>query len=557
MQKPTKRYYSAEEIAARKHRADKRERAIGELLSTEETYVHLLKLCIKHYMMPLDPNSNHKGSHSATHSSNSSKSSLGLDQMFSRNESKEREEKEEESKDDGKENKEEDGNGNGIGDPTELGDASPMMSFPNAKNILGLSDYKVIFGDVHLIYSLNCQFYMSVKSVIESKKWLNKPQISHPFDTFTPLFSMYSNYMNNYNFKIDCLDRNFAKNKKFLEFSNKAREYCKGQTLSSMIILPIQRLPRYKLLLTEILKNTETDHKDYKKLNEALENLTKITHTLNEKIREYESRVKVNELAQRFGIGSKTNKNSKSSTNNNSKNKKQNGSAWSIIKPHRKFVKEGYLNKIDRTGKSTKYTFLLFNDCLIYATHSNMNDNSNLKFHQELPINSAFSLKNVNNDKLNKYDDKGFEIHSCIKSFIVYADSKIEKESWIEAITNVMAEYHNQRTNDDVKIHVGINGKTLIKLNNLDDVGDEMLMPVPLLIPDNYCDVCMVQGCETKFSKLKRKYHCKRCGYLICGKCTNKIKVNKTTIKPVCRPCQLSNKYIIKHNKQQTKQNKR
>ena len=461
-----------------------------------------------------------------------------------------------------------------IGDPTEIGEESPMVNYVNGinRNILNIDDYKIIFSDLQLVYSLNCQFYLSIKSVIESKKWINKPQISDPFDRFTPLFSMYSNYMNNYNFKIECVNKNYDKNKKFIQFCDKAREDCNGQKLCSLIILPIQRLPRYKLILNEILKNTENDHKDYTKLSDALINLSKITHLLNAKIGEYESRMKVNEIARRF------------------ENKTQignSGADWSVIKPYRKFIKEGYLNKIDRKGKSRKYTFLLFNDCLIYATHSNINDQtSKLTFHQELPINNVFSLKNINSEMKNKFHnkvkelnelnklnesneiEKGFEIHSCIKSFIVYADSKIEKEGWIDAITNVMIEYHNQAASswqdDDDDGSGGRAGKGFgsndkkqrktkrnIKIDDSDidddkddyknnEESDVFGAAAPLLLPDDYFDVCMVQGCETKFSKVKRKYHCKKCGYIICGKCTNKIRLNKITINPVCPPCQLS-----------------
>ena len=35
-----------------------------------------------------------------------------------------------------------------------------------------------------------------------------------------------------------------------------------GKTLQSLLILPIQRLPRYKLCLSEIVKYTEPDHPD-------------------------------------------------------------------------------------------------------------------------------------------------------------------------------------------------------------------------------------------------------------------------------------------------------
>ena len=57
----------------------------------------------------------------------------------------------------------------------------------------------------------------------------------------------------------------------FNTFCLEIRDQCKGKTLSSLLILPIQRLPRYKLCLTEIVKNTENSHPDITDLKRALE----------------------------------------------------------------------------------------------------------------------------------------------------------------------------------------------------------------------------------------------------------------------------------------------
>ena len=448
---------------------------------------------------------------------------------------------------------------------------SPMLEFPNRKQVLSVKDWKLIFSDLNTIYGLNSQFLESISSVVYTKKWINKPQISDPFSTFTPLFTMYSNYMNKYSLKIDCITSNIENNSNFVEFSQQARKYTQNQLLSALIILPIQRLPRYKLLLAEILKHTEPDYRDYKALSSALVDLENITKLLNERIREYESRIKVNELSQRFAKNAKHNNNvhnnniannsKKSKSNTNKKTNDKSNKTWSIVKPHRRFVKEGILNKLDRTGKAAERTFLLFNDCLIYATHSNSHSNNNdkdsekqssLKLNQEIPFNTAFALKNIKENKstkLTEFRDCAFEVHSSVKSFIVFANSIAEKDDWIGAITHTLAEYHNQHLASLLQANINNNSNDIeneSKIGSNDKGGmaasgsSEVVTAVPLLIPDDYSDVCMVQGCNNKFTKLKRRHHCRLCGYLICGKCSDKVKNGKNTIKPVCGPCQLS-----------------
>src|SRR5690606_25846759 len=45
-----------------------------------------------------------------------------------------------------------------------------------------------------------------------------------------------------------------------------SREHSSKLDLNSLLILPIQRVPRYELILKQILKHTSVDHCDYDKL---------------------------------------------------------------------------------------------------------------------------------------------------------------------------------------------------------------------------------------------------------------------------------------------------
>ena len=56
----------------------------------------------------------------------------------------------------------------------------------------------------------------------------------------------------------------------------------KGVTLSNLLIMPIQRVPRYKMLLESLLKVTPSDHVDYPKLSEAFEMISVITNDLDD-----------------------------------------------------------------------------------------------------------------------------------------------------------------------------------------------------------------------------------------------------------------------------------
>lgn len=57
------------------------------------------------------------------------------------------------------------------------------------------------------------------------------------------------------------------------------------ESLSDLLITPVQRIPRYVLLLQLILKNTANDHPDAKYLKDALREIKKVATIINERKR--------------------------------------------------------------------------------------------------------------------------------------------------------------------------------------------------------------------------------------------------------------------------------
>ncbi|KAJ3124527.1 hypothetical protein HK098_001075 [Nowakowskiella sp. JEL0407] len=83
--------------------------------------------------------------------------------------------------------------------------------------------------------------------------------------------------------------------KKFRNYMRKMKQDPRHTTqinLQSFLILPVQRLPRYKLLLDELLSTTPTTHSDYEDLKIAAEEVKKRVLECNEKKRAWEEREK-------------------------------------------------------------------------------------------------------------------------------------------------------------------------------------------------------------------------------------------------------------------------
>ena len=115
---------------------------------------------------------------------------------------------------------------------------------------------------------------------------------------------------------------------------------CRGRTLDSFLILPVQRVPRYKLLLEALCKHSGGNNAD---LQAALAEVTSVAVYINEKIRLHENRMKV--MAVQTALGGSVD----------------------IALPTRTWIYEGDLIKMCRRGPKT-YRFFLFNDVLMYAS---------------------------------------------------------------------------------------------------------------------------------------------------------------------------------------------
>ncbi len=65
---------------------------------------------------------------------------------------------------------------------------------------------------------------------------------------------------------------------------------CESLSLMSRLILPVQRLPRYQMLLKALMKRTAADHVDYKPLGQAISLLEQAAEHIDENLKHIENK---------------------------------------------------------------------------------------------------------------------------------------------------------------------------------------------------------------------------------------------------------------------------
>jgi hypothetical protein len=208
------------------------------------------------------------------------------------------------------------------------------------KPLLTKEQLKRLFSDIEIIYSFNTKLLEDLQSRVE--KWNTWQRRDILGDIFTKIFGflkVYTNYVQNFNLSLQMIDQ-LKKNAKFQTLVQEIQQKPENNQLdlASYLIMPVQRVPRYNLLLEDLVKHTWNEHPDYEALVKARTQVAEVGKYLNEKKREAENLQKLMEITEAII-----------------------GDCPPIAEPHRSFINQ-YVVEIPKIGETNIY---LLNDMVI------------------------------------------------------------------------------------------------------------------------------------------------------------------------------------------------
>ncbi|EDW37715.1 GL21162 [Drosophila persimilis] len=203
--------------------------------------------------------------------------------------------------------------------------------------IIDCSNHTLLFGQIEMIHNLNGEFLRELEANMEN--------VAHAFLKMAPFFKLYSVYAFDYRGALFVIQDLISKNpvfRKFLEQTESRPEV--QRKLNSLMIVPIQRVPRYKLLLEQVLLYTSPADADYKLLKESVKEIDATAAHINACVEEQEVTQYLIHLQ------------------NSLVNRTPN-----IVKPSRRVIKEGILQKITHKGTEIKRYCVLMSDIFMYC----------------------------------------------------------------------------------------------------------------------------------------------------------------------------------------------
>jgi hypothetical protein len=249
-------------------------------------------------------------------------------------------------------------------------------------------DVKKMFANVESISSLNKNLCEQLQSRL--KDWDNATvKIGDIFSKIAPVLIIYTEYANMYQEGLNFYNREKKKNERFAATCDECKARV-GMDLEHLLIMPVQRVPRYNLLLEDLFKKTPDDHIDKEDLRMACDKLHSIANKINDCMRQT---AKVRELT---AIASKT------------------AGLASLLEAHRRLIRDTVLTVTRKgVGKqadidshrqfyapvSEKMQLILFNDLLVYVPKTKMAEP--IKFGQQVPLHLVWV---TNNRSPNQFD---------------------------------------------------------------------------------------------------------------------------------------------------------
>jgi len=328
--------------------------------------------------------------------------------------------------------------------------------------------------------------------------WSSTQRIGDVFRKLIPFLKMYTTYTVGFDNILNVLSE-CEKNSNYNSFIQKCTEdpRTKKLDLRSYLIQPVQRITRYHMLLEEVLKHTDPSHPDYTDLQTSYSSMKKVTHDANDAIKQSENRQKVFEIQKMF-VGDVT-----------------------LVAAHREYIYDGILTKVCRKACKKRYVYL-FSDILIYGSWIP----PKMVLHEKIELehcriedipdgntggSNAISLNN-------QVIVNAFQICSNKKSFVVFADTPELKMKWMLTLMETIETLREKRKT--------IKGDVINRIE------------APIWVPDETALNCT--QCNENFTLLNRRHHCRKCGALVCGKCSEKkFKLPVSDFKPVrvCNYC--------------------
>ncbi|XP_056665045.1 FYVE, RhoGEF and PH domain-containing protein 1 isoform X1 [Monodelphis domestica] len=345
-----------------------------------------------------------------------------------------------------------------------------------------------IFSNICSIYCFHQQFLLPELEK-RMEEWDQHPRIGDILQKLAPFLKMYGEYVKNFDRAVELVNTWTERSAPFKVIIHEVQkeEACGNLTLQHHMLEPVQRIPRYELLLKDYLLKLPHGSPDSKDAEKSLELIATAAEHSNAAIRKMERMHKLLKVYELLG------------------------GEEDIVSPANELIKEGHILKLSAKNGTTQDRYLiLFNDRLLYCVPKLRLLGQKFSVRACIDV-DGLELKESSNLNL----PRTFLVSGKQRSLELQARTEEEKKDWIQAIHATLLKH--ERTLETFKLFNSAHREeeeTPPSSPNM-DLGKRAPTPI------REKEVTMCMCCQEPFNPItKRRHHCKACGHVVCGKCS-------------------------------------
>ncbi|XP_045353985.1 FYVE, RhoGEF and PH domain-containing protein 2 isoform X3 [Leopardus geoffroyi] len=366
---------------------------------------------------------------------------------------------------------------------------------------------RLIFSNISSIYQFHAQFFLpELQRRLDD--WTATPRIGDVIQKLAPFLKMYSEYVKNFERAAELLATWTDKSAPFQEVITRIQssEASGSLTLQHHMLEPVQRIPRYELLLKEYIQKLPAQAPDRADAQKALDMIFSAAQHSNSAITEMERLQDLWEVYQRLGLED------------------------DIVDPSNTLLREGPVLKISfrRSDPMERYLFL-FNNMLLYCVPKVIQVGAHFQVRTRIDV-AGMKVRELTDAEF----PHSFLVSGKQRTLELQARSQEEMISWMQACQAAIDQI--EKRNETFKAAVqGPEGDTQEQELQSEELG----LRAPQWVRDKMVTMCM--RCKEPFNALtRRRHHCRACGYVVCAKCSDyraELKYDDNRPNRVCFHC--------------------
>uniref|UniRef100_A0A8I3X466 FYVE, RhoGEF and PH domain containing 4 n=1 Tax=Callithrix jacchus TaxID=9483 RepID=A0A8I3X466_CALJA len=262
-----------------------------------------------------------------------------------------------------------------------------------------------IFSNISSINAFHSKFLLPELEK-RMQEWETTPRIGDILQKLAPFLKMYGEYVKGFDNAMELVKNMTERIPQFKSLVEEIQKQkiCGSLTLQHHMLEPVQRIPRYEMLLKDYLRKLPPDSLDWNDAKKSLEIISTAASHSNSAIRKMENLKKLLEIYEMLG------------------------EEEDIVNPSNELIKEGQILKLAARNTSAQERYLfLFNNMLLYCVPRFSLVGSKFTVRTRVGIDGMKIVETQNEEYPHTFQVSGKE-----RTLELQASSAQDKEEWIK-----------------------------------------------------------------------------------------------------------------------------